>query len=265
LLAHTRQAVSNKGNSIEEIATVALEFGRLLMENGARARQVEDLVIQVASGLGVRCTSLRIGYASLAITVNTEAGTITRIRKIGPLGVNQSLYHALCTSVARIVQGGYTADQAHTELDNLVRASRKHSDFVVAVAVGFACAAFGRLLGVEWVALGPIFAASAVGQMVRQWLPRRNVNVILSTAVVAFVGSYLGGLGARFVGSQTVGRDMVATVLALVPGAAAFNAQFDIFEGWPTLGSARAVWVLVTLVFMTAGVWIARGLLGEGR
>jgi uncharacterized membrane protein YjjP (DUF1212 family) len=33
---------------------------------------------------------------------------------------------------------------------------------------------------------------------------------------------------------------MIAPVLLLVPGVPAFNAQYDILEGRPTLGSARA-------------------------
>jgi uncharacterized membrane protein YjjP (DUF1212 family) len=58
---------------------------------------------------------------------------------------------------------------------------------------------------------------------------------------------------------------MIATVLLLVPGVPAFNAQHDILGGHPTLGSARAVFVLVMLVFMTLGVWLAQGFLGQGR
>jgi uncharacterized membrane protein YjjP (DUF1212 family) len=58
---------------------------------------------------------------------------------------------------------------------------------------------------------------------------------------------------------------MVAAVLLLVPGVPAINAQYDILEGQPTLGSARAVWVSVILVFTAVGMWLAQGLLGEGR
>jgi uncharacterized membrane protein YjjB (DUF3815 family) len=43
------------------------------------------------------------------------------------------------------------------------------------------------------------------------------------------------------------------------------NAQNDILEGRPTMGSARAVSVLVTLVFLTAGLWLGQMLLGEWR
>jgi uncharacterized membrane protein YjjB (DUF3815 family) len=58
---------------------------------------------------------------------------------------------------------------------------------------------------------------------------------------------------------------MTASVLLLVPGVPSLNAQNDILEGHPTLGSARAVWVVVTLVFLAAGVYLSQTLLGQWR
>ncbi len=55
---------------------------------------------------------------------------------------------------------------------------------------------------------------------------------------------------------------MIATVLLLVPGVPAFNAQYDLLDGRPALGAARALWAIVVLVFMTAGVWLAQSLFG---
>jgi uncharacterized membrane protein YjjP (DUF1212 family) len=51
-------------------------------------------------------------------------------------------------------------------------------------------------------------------------------------------------------------------VLLLVPGVPALNAQSDIMEGHPTLGSARAVSVIMLLMFIAIGVLIAQTTLG---
>ena len=55
--------------SLEPIAMVALDAGRLLMESGASGATVEQMVVTVASGLGADRVDLRSGYASLAITI----------------------------------------------------------------------------------------------------------------------------------------------------------------------------------------------------
>jgi uncharacterized membrane protein YjjP (DUF1212 family) len=250
---------------LEEIAMVALEFGRLLMEAGSSARHVQEITTQVAIGLGAERVDLRVDYASLAVTIGTGGDAVTRIRRLGPLGVNESLHRALNAASTRIAQGGFTVEEARTELTDLLHKSPCHSDWVVARAVGMACAAFGRLLGIDWVAVGPIFVAAALGQTVRRQLVLHKVNVFISAAVVAFLGSGLCGLGARWAGSHTLATDMIAPVLLLVPGVPAFNAQYDILEGYPTLGSARAAWVLMMMIFMTAGVWLAQGLFGKGQ
>jgi len=107
--------------SLEEIAMVALDFGQLLMETGASARNVDEITGQLAAGLGAERVDARVGYASLAVTIAIGPGWVTRMRKVGPLGVNQRLYRALRATAAQIEQGGFTVTRE--ELDHLVHAS----------------------------------------------------------------------------------------------------------------------------------------------
>jgi uncharacterized membrane protein YjjP (DUF1212 family) len=56
---------------------------------------------------------------------------------------------------------------------------------------------------------------------------------------------------------------MIASILLLVPGIPSVNAQNDILEGHPTLGSARAVTVAVILIFAVTGLWFGQVLLAR--
>lgn len=250
---------------LEQVAELALEFGGLLMECGATGRRVEKISAQVAIGLGAELVDLRVGYASISITVAKNSVAITRMRSVGLLGVNEDLHYSLLATAQQIVSEGLGVTELRAALNHVLRTSSRHSGWLVAVSVGAACAAFGRLLGVDWVGLGPIFVSAALSQIARRQFALHSVNVFMATLVVAFLGSTVCGLGARWLGSEQVVPSMIATVLMLVPGIPSFNAQFDILEGRPTLGSARAVWVLVSLVYMTVGVWLAQGILREGR
>ncbi len=250
-------------SSLEEIALASLEAGRLLMESGAGGSTVEEHVHTVARKLGAERVDLRMGYASLAVTVEAGSRTITRMRKVGPHGVNHRLEHAVKLLVMRMGETTHTAVSVRRELDRLVRETPHHPLWFTSVAVGMACAAFGRLLGVDWMGLGPVFAAAALGQYFRRRLALRQVNLFITTAMISFLGSAVAGLGARWLHSQTVDTAMIAAVLLLVPGLPAVNAQNDILEGRPTLGSARAVWVAFVLIFLTLGLWMSRALLGE--
>jgi len=250
---------------LEAVGALALEFGQLAMEAGSSARHVDEVSTQVAVGLGAELVYVRVDYDSLTITIGVGSDGLTQMCSVGPLSVNQSLHRALGAAAAKIEQGGFTLTEARAELTHLLRNSSRHPDWLVAIAIGVACSAFGRLLGVDWAGVGPIFVASALGQILRRKLGLYHVNTFISASVVAFLGSAFCGLGARWVGSQTLAIDLIAPVLLLVPGVPAFNAQYDTFEGHPTIGSARAIWVVMMVVFMTIGVWLAQGLLGEGR
>jgi len=250
---------------LEAIAMAALEAGRLLMEAGASARSVDEIVTTVACGLGAERVGLRVGYASLGLTIGIGRFGITRMHKVGHIGVNQSLDQALRRLAERIEQGGMTPFEARAEMDRLIRETPRHSSWVMAIAVGLACAAFGRLLGADWLGTLPVLVAATIGQYVRRELATRHFNVFLNATLVSFISSVVGGLGAHYVGSQTVSTAMIASILLLVPGVPALNAQNDILEGRPSLGSARAVWVAVILIFITAGLWLGQALIAEGR
>ena len=243
---------------LEPIAMVAMDTGRMLMEAGTSAKGVERIVEMVARGLGAERVELRIGYASMSITIGVGEAGITRMRKVGHLGVNQRLNQRLWELAERVSRRELDAGQTRTALNRLAAETPHHAPWLMAVAVGLACAAFGRLLSVDWPGSGPVFLAATAGQYLRKKLLTRHVNVFICAALVSCLSSLLGGLGAYWVGSETISTAMVASILLLVPGVPAVNAQSDILDGYPTLGSARAVTVAMTLVFMAAGLWIGR-------
>jgi uncharacterized membrane protein YjjP (DUF1212 family) len=181
--------------------------------------------------------------------------------EVGPHGVDCRLIHAVRTLARRIQHGDLTRAEALAEVTRLKQNTPHHPPLLVAFAVGIACAAFGSLLGLDWAAFIPVFTAGAIGQSIRHALLRRDTNVFIVTAGVAFLASSLGELGAKLAGSTTVSLAMIASCLLLVPGVPALNAQSDIMEGHPTLGTARAVSVLMLLMFIAVGVMLARAVL----
>jgi uncharacterized membrane protein YjjP (DUF1212 family) len=251
--------------ALEPIAMAALEAGRMLMEAGAGAKSVEKIVETFALGLGAERVDLRIGYASLAITIGIGPNGITRMRKVGQLGVNQRLDQAIRHLAKSVSRHELSTEAVHTELRRLAAETPRHSAWLMALAVGLACAAFGRLLKVDWPGTGPVFLAAAVGQLFRRELLSRQVNLFICATLVSFLSSLLAGFGARWAGSETIPTAMIAAILLLVPGVPAVNAQSDILEGHPTLGSARAVSVAMTLVFVAAGLSIAQMILNFHR
>lgn len=252
--------VSIAEDPLERIAEAALMVAGALMETGSRAEVIHEDCVLVARGLGAEQVHLRSGYASLDITVVRGREAVTRMVEVGPHGVNHQLNHAARKLARRIGRGDLTATEAMAEMTRLPRKTPVHAPWVVALAVGCACAAFGRLLGIDLAAFLPVAAGGAVGQAVRRCLGGRGRNVFVTAACVAWLSASIGGLGARWLGSGTSGLAMIASVLLLVPGVPVVNAQADIMEGYPTLGAARAVFVSMLLAFIATGVLLARAM-----
>jgi uncharacterized membrane protein YjjP (DUF1212 family) len=251
-----------KHRELERIALVALKAARILLESGARVKVVHEGAALVVKGLGAEIIGMRAGYASHEITVSNGANTITRMTSVGAHGVNHRLDHALRELCLTISRGGMSVEAVDAAIDDLVQKTPRYAAATVAVAVGVACAAFGRLLGIDWAAFLPVFVAGTAGQYIRHILRSRGTNAYVVAMVIAFLAAALGGLGAKLAGSGTVPLAMIAAILLLVPGVPATNAQTDIMDGYPSMGSARAVAVLMVMIFATVGVWIAEVMLG---
>jgi uncharacterized membrane protein YjjP (DUF1212 family) len=260
--ANANDVILDERRDLKKIAEATLLTGKMLMEAGVSAKEVHEDCSRVARGLGAEQANVRSGYASLEITLSKGTVTITSMAEVSNLGVNHRLGRAVRELAGRIPRARMTPAEALVEIDRLKQTTGRHAPWVVALAVGMACAAFGRLLGMDWAAFIPVATGGAIGQSVRHLLLRRGINIFLVAGCVSFLASSLGRLGAQWAGSTTLSLAMTASVLLLVPGVPGLNAQHDILEGHPTLGTARAVVVGMTLIFIAVGVLLAGATLG---
>jgi uncharacterized membrane protein YjjP (DUF1212 family) len=232
------------------------------MEAGANARRVEEIVDASAQSLGGGQVQMRSGYASLVITIEAEHSSITRMNKVGHIGVNQRVEQELWRLAERVSYEPLTTEQVDTELARIATGTPRYPPWLTSAAVGLGCAAFGRLLGVDWHGTGPVFLAATLGQFIRHTVLTYGFNIFICTVLVSTVTSLLASVAARWAGSGTITTAIIASILLLVPGVPAVNALSDILEGRPTLGSARVVTIIMTLVFIAAGLWVGPVLLG---
>lgn len=247
---------------LEQIALASLACARVLMETGSRAMTVHECCRLIATGLGADIIGVRVGYASISVTLRSEMNTITRMVTVPRHGMDHRLNQSTRDLVAHAAQTAMPPADIVARLEAIAAASPHHPAAVVVIAVGLACAAFGALLGTDTRALAPIFLASAIGQFLRRTLLGRQNNAYVVTAITAFAAAFLCGTMARAAGSATAGLATIASTLLLVPGVPATNGQADILDGLPTIGSARVVSMLMTMVFVSIGILCAQGLMG---
>lgn len=84
-------------------------------------------IAMVALDLGAERVDLRAGYASLAVTIGIGDSDITRMRKVGELGVNQRLDQELWHLAKRVSRAELTLEQARVRLARLPAETPRHS------------------------------------------------------------------------------------------------------------------------------------------
>jgi uncharacterized membrane protein YjjP (DUF1212 family) len=197
----------------------------------------------------------------IVVELRCDEERATELRHVGAQGANMQLAYAVLQVVERIEKGGLHPATAQTEFDCLRAMPPEHPHWLICLAAGLACAAFGQLLGADVVSFVPTMIAASLGQWLRLRLARARVNAFLSTAIVSFLAAVLACLGARFAGSHQAEVAAVSAVLMLIPGLAALTAQKDLLDGHIGLGSSRTVRVLMIVLFISVGLLIAQRLL----
>jgi uncharacterized membrane protein YjjP (DUF1212 family) len=251
----------HRHRDLEQIAIASLGCARVLMETGSRAKVVHQCCQLLATGLQAEMMGVRVGYASLSVTLVSGVNTITRMVTVDRHGMDYRLNQSIRRLVVVASETAMPPSEITACLAAIVASSPRYPLWFVVVAVGLACAAFGGLLGTDIQAFVPVLLAGCMGQFLRHGMLRSGINAYVATVATAFVAALVCGIRARVASSGTVNLAMIASTLMLVPGVPATNAQADILDGLPTLGSARAISIFMTMVFVTTGIFVAQAML----
>ncbi|MGH8048142.1 MAG: threonine/serine exporter family protein [Chthoniobacterales bacterium] len=245
---------------LDHVARLALTIGRMLLEWGANARTVHMAIVDAARGFGCDSTEVYCQHAAVIVMLRRGGESCAQMGKVGEHGVNLRCAETLMGLVDRIAAGHLDCDSALAEVESVPLKSGAYPAWFVCVTTGLACAAFGRLLDADWSSFLPILAGAACGQWLRRALLHRKQNIFFIVSLVAFVSALIAGLGGRLVGSGHLDIATTAAVLLLVPGPAVLNALWDAIDGKPNLAAARALRVILILLFMTFGLLAAQQL-----
>jgi uncharacterized membrane protein YjjP (DUF1212 family) len=245
---------------LPEVAALCLSAGRLLLQAGANGRTVHEACTGIATASGCDSAEVFCQHAAILVTVHRGPETFMQMSKASEHGVDLRRLQAVRQIIREFADGTLHCATAQAAMDMVPETTDSYPVWLVCLATGLACAAFGRLLGADWPSFFPIVAGSAGGQWLRRWLLRRRHNIFVVAGVISFLSATVAGLGARLCGSGHAAIAMAAAVLLLVPGVAVLNAQIDILEGKPNLAAARALRVLYLLLFIALGLALAQTL-----
>lgn len=234
---------------LEDGASLCLEIGAGLLENGAETSRVEETIRMTGDALGIEVEAM---VHPTGITVGFGGrGTVTRVARIKERAINLNKVAEL-NHLSRALHRGDLSLRECKEGVEQVRAApelytRAQSYLATAVSGGFLTAVVG---GGIWEVLVAILAACSVRRLLE--LFGSHFPTFLSLFAVGFLCS-LFGVAGRSVGLSSEAI-VVGSLLQQMPGLAFVSAMRDLMAGELVAGNARLAEALLVTLGMATGV-----------
>lgn len=127
---------------MNSIAKVVLKAARMLMENGAETRRVFETAREIGRRLGAQVDVI-ISHRSVMVTVASGDDAVTRIARIGTLGVNQEKIMAISRTLRELPEDERDPATWDWALDDIEAVPVNYPAWMVLVLAGLACGGFG--------------------------------------------------------------------------------------------------------------------------
>jgi uncharacterized membrane protein YjjP (DUF1212 family) len=250
--------------SLDTIAHLTLQLGRILLVNGSDTEQVQALMGRFTAALGAEI-NLLVSYEALLVTLISGDRIRTKIGyRLPGAGVGMSAIEAINHLVDDVCARRLPLDEIRSALDAIEHVPPAYPRWLVIAALGVTAASLGRLFGGDWLACCAAGLAGTVGTWLRLALGRRHVNPVLSVFLVALVSGIVGGGTVHLGTSATPALSLVAPAMILVPGVPLINGILDMIRNHMTIGLSRIGFAGLIVLGIALGVFAATRLTGVG-
>lgn len=241
-----------------EVMALALEAGRILLENGAEIFRVEETMHRICQYYGVKSANQFVLSNGIFVTAGDRKEQV--YAKVQHIPVSDSYLErvaAVNQLSRRIVEGKYTVSEAMAELEKIKLMPEKTKYLqIMASAVG--CGAFCYLFGGDIMDCMAAFISGIFLYLYVLFIKAPYMSKIVGNvgggALVTITCHilYICGLGHHF------NFIIIGSVMPLVPGVAFTNAIRDIADGDYISGSVRMLDAL--LIFFCIAIGVGMGL-----
>ncbi len=206
----------------------ALDVALIVMQNGGSTVMADRTFKNILKGYRQDGISASWRLDFVAVSGVREGRSLTVLRPVGPIGVHLGRVSQATVLGERVARGEVETAALISEIERLKALPPRYNRWALIAAAAVAAAAFSKIPGGDWGALGIAFMAGGVGQSVRSLLQDRKLPVAPVTLFCGVLSTCLAGVGLRLGLSQTVPATAVASVIYLVPGLPLINGFIDL-------------------------------------
>jgi uncharacterized membrane protein YjjP (DUF1212 family) len=239
-----------------KIAHVAVDAGRIILENGGETYRVEDTILRILAAYNLEAADSFVTPTGIMVSVTDRyAHTVTIVKRIRKRTVDLEKISRVNDLSRNIKTKGMTSDNLSEELikiDNLQRYDTKTTIIFSALAAAFFTLLFGGNLN-------DFFSSFLIGGIIKY------VGISLSSlSINDFFINIFGGILAAFLAiisgllslSDNLDKVIIGSIMLLVPGLSITNAIRDTIAGDLVSGITRAIEAVLVAVAIAVGTGI---------
>src|SRR5499426_1093223 len=247
--------------TLEERSNLVLAIARVLYINGQSTHQTLGAAERLSNCLGFRATILP-RWGELELQAEDSEGKFLSAIEADPSGVDMDRVASTLRTVEELCDGRLAPANAMEAINTIAKAPPAPTWlFALAAAVG--AVALAMLFGVRHLAAASlIFGSAAAGAILRRTLARYSTNIFVQPFSAALVAGVVGALAVRYELSSSLRLVAVCPCMVLVPGPHFLNGMLDLIRGRITLGAARLIYAVATVVAISTGLLIGLAFLG---
>ena len=250
--------------SLDTLAHLTLQLGRILLLNGSDTDQVQVLVSRFAAAFGADA-NLLVTYEAVLVTLTVGGDIRTKVGyRVPGMGVGLSAIEAVDRLVDDAEGRRLSLDEVQSVLDTIEHQPPAYPRWLVAVGLGITAASLSRLFGGDWLACVAAGLAGTTGTWLRLQLGRHHVNPVLVAFTVALLSGIVGGVATKFGTTATPALSLVAPAMILVPGVPLINGILDMIRNHVTVGMSRLGFASLVVLAIAFGIFCATRLTSVG-
>ena len=236
-----------------------LDYGQLLMQNGANTNHIQRDMMRAASYMGIppQFVHIHITYMTLMLNINDEKHSYTVFRKTPLHGVNMTILSTLSKLTWKAIENNYSLDEFEDHLKTIKAAPPKYPTPLLGLAAGLACGAFSILFGATWLAALVTVICAVIGFITRYICHHYQINFYFGIVAASFAATFTANLINTTFDSGSIVYAMVSCTLFLIPGVPLINAVDDMINNHIVSGMTRAMHTLLIVSSMSVGIAMA--------
>ncbi len=237
------------------VLELLVRAGRLLLEYNESTGAIHRTLTATAAALTDEPCRVAVSYRGVTVWVGGQGPALETVSE---LRYNMALLARVHSILERVRRGDLEPAAAVAELGKVESDTPRHSQGVIALALGVGAAALATLLGADGAAAGVAGVAAGLGLLVRQELGRRHFSLLALPLTAALVGAALGGLAIQFGWTRTPELVLIVPALVVVPGPHLINGLLDLIDNHLPMSLARLG--LAAGVLLAAALGVVLGL-----